>query len=75
LYQKCSIDEHKIFLSETYKSVFPTPNFLTVVYVFLSPQEVLHLLQKSPPEIRLSIYRPPQEEHRDIDTSLVTSYF
>ncbi|KAG1950408.1 tyrosine-protein phosphatase non-receptor type 13 [Pimephales promelas] len=41
----------------------------------LSYEEVLHLLQKSPPEIRLSIYRPPQEEHRDIDTSLEPDTF
>ncbi|XP_048061212.1 tyrosine-protein phosphatase non-receptor type 13 isoform X1 [Megalobrama amblycephala] len=36
----------------------------------LSYEEVLHLLQKSPSEIRLSICRPSQEEHRDIDTFL-----
>ncbi|XP_077092850.1 FERM and PDZ domain-containing protein 2 isoform X3 [Siphateles boraxobius] len=36
----------------------------------LSYEEVLHLLQKSPSEIRLSICRPSQEELSDIDNSL-----
>ncbi|KAK7148451.1 hypothetical protein R3I93_012700 [Phoxinus phoxinus] len=40
-----------------------------------SYEEVQHLLQKSPSEIRLSIYRPSQEEHRDIDTSLGADTF
>ncbi|XP_073776240.1 FERM and PDZ domain-containing protein 2 isoform X4 [Danio rerio] len=37
----------------------------------LSYEEVLHLLQKSPSEIRLSICRPSQDEHTDIETFLV----
>ncbi|XP_042593142.1 FERM and PDZ domain-containing protein 2 isoform X2 [Cyprinus carpio] len=36
----------------------------------LSYEEVLHLLQKSPSEIRLSICRPSQDEHTDIEISL-----
>ncbi|XP_016430038.1 tyrosine-protein phosphatase non-receptor type 13-like isoform X1 [Sinocyclocheilus rhinocerous] len=36
----------------------------------LSDEEVLHLLQKFPSEIRLSICRPSQDEHTDIETSL-----
>ncbi|XP_052007105.1 FERM and PDZ domain-containing protein 2 isoform X1 [Xyrauchen texanus] len=36
----------------------------------LSNEEVLHLLQNSPSEVRLSICRPSQDEHPDIETSL-----
>uniref|UniRef100_A0A8C1UMG6 FERM and PDZ domain containing 2 n=1 Tax=Cyprinus carpio TaxID=7962 RepID=A0A8C1UMG6_CYPCA len=40
----------------------------------LSYEEVLHLFQKFPSEIRLSICRPSRDEHADIETSLVTSF-
>ncbi|XP_059422060.1 tyrosine-protein phosphatase non-receptor type 13-like isoform X1 [Carassius carassius] len=36
----------------------------------LSYEEVLHLLQKSPSEIRLSICRTPHDKHTDTETSL-----
>ncbi|XP_042625054.1 tyrosine-protein phosphatase non-receptor type 13-like isoform X1 [Cyprinus carpio] len=36
----------------------------------LSYEEVLHLFQKFPSEIRLSICRPSRDEHADIETSL-----
>ncbi|XP_055025310.2 FERM and PDZ domain-containing protein 2 isoform X1 [Misgurnus anguillicaudatus] len=36
----------------------------------LSYQEILHLLQKSPSEVRLSICRPPRAERADIDILL-----
>ncbi len=55
-------------------SIRDNADFLTVLYIFLLPQEVLHLLQKSPSEIRLSICRPLQDEHTDIETPLVTSF-